>query len=307
MGRVLAEYPLSGVGAGLFPAEVGKQRALLAPDLQRLDPFLLTSYAPNQFLNTGVELGQPAMIGLVVVFLAAGGAALARRGQENSAELSVSLLAMAGALQLGPAFYNSEALVFLWLVIGGAAGPWLGSNVGAPSALGRRVTTAALGGGVLLGLVGQLDACPSLAVDRQWQRLRWRMTIGMQPQEPGGRWSSPEATFTVDTPAPAVIVRWHAGDQAVPDYRAEVTFYVDGVQVEKSLALAGQVRQSTLPLPDVAGFKRISVRVSPPFVPAEALGGSDRRQLGIFIREVSPATRGPAASSRSGTGSGDLR
>jgi hypothetical protein len=287
--RVLAEYPLSGVGAGLFPAEVGKQRALLAPDLTRLDPFLLTSYAPNQFLNTGVELGLPALAGLVVVFVGAGAAALARGRREGSADMTVSLLAVAAALQLGPAFHNSEAAVFLWLVVGGAAGAWSGSIQETPPSLGSRATAAVLGGGILLGLVGQLHARPLLALDRQWQHLRWRMTIGMLPPEPGGQWSSPEATFAVDNPAPALVLRWHAGDQAASAYRAEVTFYVDGVQVEKTLALAGQERVSRLPLPAVAGFKRISVRVSPPFVPAEILGGDDRRRLGIYIRAVSPA------------------
>ena len=109
----------------------------------------------------------------------------------------------------------------------------------------------------------------------------------MQPKE-GGRWTRPEATFVVDTTAPTAIVRWHAGDQAVRDYTAEVSFYVDGALVERSPAVSGRVRESVLPLPAVPGFKRISVRVSPPFVPAETSGGDDWRRLGIFIHSVTP-------------------
>ncbi|HEX9187059.1 MAG TPA: O-antigen ligase family protein, partial [Vicinamibacteria bacterium] len=108
--RVMEEYPLSGIGVGLYPAEVSKQRALLAPDLKVLD-YLLTSYAPNQFLNVGVELGAPALAALVAAF-AAVAFSLLRRGGPGAAAWLVSLAVLAAALQLGPALYNSEALVF---------------------------------------------------------------------------------------------------------------------------------------------------------------------------------------------------
>lgn len=295
--RVMGEYPLSGVGAGLYLEEVSKQHALLAPDLKVLE-YLLTSYAPNQFLNTGVELGLPAMVALVVAFVSAAVAA-SRRPREGSAELVVSLLGLAGALQLGPAFYNSEALAFCWMIVGLAARA--GSVSGAatepavrPKVVGSRTTTALVAGAVVIGLAGQMLSLPSLTVDNQWKRLRWRLGIGMLPLEAEGRWSRPEATFSVDTPAPAVIVRWHAGDPASPDYGAEVSFYVDGALVERSIAASARIRESVLPLPAVAGFKRISVRVAPPFVPAE-FGGTDRRRLGIFIHSVTPVGSEPAA------------
>jgi hypothetical protein len=292
--RVLREYPLAGVGAGLYPAEMDKQRALLAPDVVIQDPYLLTSYAPNQFLNTGVELGLPAMAAVVLVFVYAGGAAWPRPDGGGSAWLTVSLLTLAGALQLGPSFLNSEAVVFLWLIVGFAV------KARPPAArlpLGLRPTGAVLAGMLVLGLVGQLLAWPRLAVDNQWRQLRWRLNIGMQPPEPRGQWTSPEATFAVDTVAPRVKVRWHAGDEAARGYRAEVSFYVDGVLAEKSLASAGRIRESVLPLPAVPGFKRVSVRVFPPFVPAGAIGGGDRRELGIFIHSLGPAggdTEGPS-------------
>ncbi len=72
-------------------------------------------------------------------------------------------------------------------------------------------------GAVVLGISGQLLALPSLAIDRQWKRLRWPMNIGMKAWDEGGRWTAPEATFTVRTPARELMVRWHAGDQAVRD------------------------------------------------------------------------------------------
>lgn len=292
--RVLGEYPLAGVGAGLYPAEMDKQRALLAPEIAILDPYLLTSYAPNQFLNTGVELGLPAMAALVLVFVFAAWVAWPRPAA-GAAALTVSVLALAGALQLGPAFLNSEAVVFLWLILAFAVRSGAPAPEGeARPSVGPRVSGAVLAGVLVLGLVGQLLARPGLAVESQWSRLRWRLNIGMQPPEPGGQWTSSEATFVVSTNAPAVTVRWHTGDGAATDYRAEVSFYVDGVLVEKSLAGAGRIRESLLPLPPVAGFKRISVRVRPPFVPSRSLGGGDRRQLGVFLHSVTPSEPEPA-------------
>jgi hypothetical protein len=96
---------------------------------------------------------------------------------------------------------------------------------------------------------------PSLAHDR------WHAP----PEDGGGRWNAPAATF-----------------------------YVDGTLVERSVALPGQVRDTWLPLPAVSGFKRISVLVSPPFVPAEGSIGGDQRQLGVFIHSVTSAAARPA-------------
>jgi len=295
--RVMLEYPLCGVGVGLYMAEVSKQRALLMPDLQTLDPYLLVSYAPNQFLNTGVELGIPALVALVVAFAAV--AVTARRRGREASHLAVSVVVLAAALQLGPDLYNSEALVFFWLILGLAArrsatpAEMQGS---APRAVGPHAAAAVLGATAIVAIAGNLLSLPSLSVENQWKRLRWRMTAGMHPPEGGGgRWSAPAATFSVDDTSPGVLVRWHAGDLAARAYRARVSFYVDGTLVERSIALPGQVRDTWLPLEPVAGFKRISVLVSPPFVPAEASIGSDRRQLGVFIHSVEPAAGRPGS------------
>jgi hypothetical protein len=294
--RVMLEYPFSGVGVGLYGAEVSKQQAMLLPDLQGLDPYLLGSYAPNQFLNTGVELGIPALLALVVAFAAVAVTVL-RRGRKALA-FAIGLVLLAAALQLGPDLYNSEALVFCWLILGLAARRSPSSPAGqgsAPRAVGTVATTAALAGVTLVAITGHLVSMSSLSVEHQWDRLRWRMTAGMYEQEDGGgQWTGPAATFSVDAASPGILLRWHAGDRAATAYRARVSFYVDGALAEQSLALPGQVRETRLPLPPVTGFKRISVLVSPPFVPADALGGDDRRQLGIFIHSVRPAGQTPA-------------
>jgi hypothetical protein len=289
--RVMGEYPLSGIGAGLYPAEVSKQRALLAPDLKVLD-YLLTSYAPSQFLNVGVELGLPALAALLAAF-AAVALSLLRRGGLGAAEWLVSLAVLAAALQLGPAFYNSEALVFGWLVLGlaaraEAAADASGEAPPAPTTVVARATSVLLSALVAAALAGHALSAPALSVEHQWRRLRWRLGMGMLAPEGEGRWTRSQATFSIDTPAPAVRVEWHAGDPAFPAYRADVSFYVDGVLVERSAAASGRRRQSLLPLPKAAGFKRISVRVEPPFIPAEH-GGKDERRLGIFVHSV---TRG---------------
>ena len=55
-----------------------------------------------------------------------------------------------------------------------------------------------------------------------------------------------------------VALRWHVGDPSVPGCAAEVSFYVDEVLKERSLARPGVIRESRLPLPSASGFKRIS-------------------------------------------------
>jgi hypothetical protein len=235
------------------------------------------------------------MLALFVAIAYATAAALRAHRVEGSAERAVSVIVLFGVLQLEPGLYNSEALVFSLLVIGCAvAGARPGAFDADRSGLDlepphrARTATAVLAAALVLGLGGQLLAAPSLAIEEQWQRLRWRMTIDMQPPQPDGQWTGSQATFSVDTPAPAVRLLWHVGDRAAGEYQAEVTFYVDGVLVERSRATAGRVRESVLPLPAAAGVKRLSVRVTPPFAPAEALGGGDRRQLGVFLHSVTP-------------------
>jgi hypothetical protein len=294
IARVLATYPLSGVGAGLYLGEVSKQHGLLLADLEMPEPYLLSSFAPNQFLNTGVELGLPALVALVAVFAYAGVSVVRRRGEGRSADVAVSLLGLVAALQVGPSFYTSEALVFLWLLIGLAVAGAPKPPGERPGPASTRATTLLIAAAGALGVSGQLLAAPSLAVDSQWQRLRWPLNIGLQRPEEGGRWTRPQATFTFDPPGREIRLRWHIGDAAAPEYRARVTFYVDGELVEQSLAGSGPVRESVLPLPDVIGPKRISVRVEPPFLPGERLGRDDPRRLGIFLHEPRPsATESP--------------
>ena len=305
LAKVITAYPLSGVGAGLYQAEVSRQRSLLAPALAIPDSYLLNSYAPNQLLNTGAELGAPAMAALALALLLPLFAAWRARRDPLAADLAISLLVLFGALQLGPSFYNSEAVVFCWLIVGLAAraGADATTQVGAGVRRADRFAARATGGSgtapgrsatpwlvaaLVLGIAGHALSWPALSIDSQWRRARWPMNIGLEPAQADGRWTAAEATLSVDTPARAVVLRWHAGDAAAPRYRADVSFYVDGQLVERSPALPGRDRESVLPLPAVAGVKRISVRVVPPFVPADHLGSADRRTLGIFIRSVTP-------------------
>ena len=278
IGRVLAEYPLSGVGVGLYGAEVSKQHALLAPDVV-LDPFLLKSFAPNQFLNVGVELGVPALLGLLLAFLHAG----AVSSRAGDADIALSLLALAVALQLAPSFYTSEALLFFWLIIGRAARSGALPAAGRPGAASPRVAAALFVTTALVGLGGQLLARSSLDVDHQWSRLRWPMRFGLYRPDEGGRWTRPQATFMMDAPGGELRLRWHAGDPAMPDYRTQVRFYLDGDLVERSIAGSGLIRESSWKLPGKFGPRRVSVRVDPPFVSRGAQSRDDPRRLGIFL------------------------
>jgi O-antigen ligase len=276
--RIMARYPLSGVGAGLYMAEVRKQQQLLMPQLGIPDPYLMASYAPNEFLNTGAELGFPALVALLAVFAVAFGRAVRSRRQP-SLDLAMSVVTLGVALQFGPSFYNSEALVFLWMVLGLASR----TNELATQEVSGRRTGVALALTAAVAIAGQVLALPSLSIERQWRQLRWRMAMGMYHVEPGGQWSRPEATFPTDAATRAVKVLWHAGDSSDPNYRAEVSFFVDGVPQERTVAAGGLLRESTLALPAVPGWKRISVRVTPPYAPH-----GDPRLLGIFIHSVSP-------------------
>jgi O-antigen ligase len=285
IGRVLAAYPLSGVGAGLYLAEVSKQHELLAPDVEILEPYLLSSFAPNQFLNTAVELGLPALMALATVFVFAGASAWSRRKEPRSANLAISLLALVVALQLGPSFYTSEALVFFWLIVGLSASATPGRPPDRLKGAPLRATPWLLACAGVLGIGGQLLALPTLGVEAQWQRLRWPITLGMHRPEEGGRWTRPQATFMADPPGRELELRWHVGDVSAPEYRARVSFFVDGQLVEESVVGSGPVRQSTLPLPAKTRPVRVSVRVEPPFIPGPGRGGPDPRRLGIFIHD----------------------
>jgi hypothetical protein len=297
--EVLGAYPIGGVGVGLYPSEVQRQHALLSPALVIGDPFLMSSNVPNQFLNLGAELGWPSLLALVAVFAHAGRVLLSGRRDGWWCD-AVSLGTLALVLQLGPGLQNSEAMVFAWLVVGRAARATPVAAAGAQPAdpappLGARTTSLLLAGVLLLGLAGQARTRPLLSLETAWQRLRWPLNIGMLAPEPGGgRWTAPEATFTVECQAPRLRIRWHAGDELAPDYHGEVSFFVDGVMVERSPAIAGRIRESLLPLPPVAGLKRISIRTTPPFVPARTMGGSDGRRLGVFLHAVVPAAAEPS-------------
>lgn len=283
--RVMREHALAGLGAGMHLAEIGKQRDLLMPELQVGEAMLLSSFAPNQFLNTGVELGLPALAALILVFIHAAHRGLA--GRPPRAPL-IGLLVLLLALQFGPSLHNSEALVFVWMIVGlcarsgvEAAEPPNPRRIGA---VGTSVSLVAL---LVLGLVGQAAGRRRLDMETQWQHLRWRLGMGMLPAQPEGRWTRPEATFSIDTSAKAVSIVWHAGDASAPDYLADVAFFVDGELRERSPSRSGVLRETLLQLPAAPGYKRISIRVCPPFEP-EAFGVADERRLGIFIHAVKP-------------------
>jgi hypothetical protein len=281
--RVMRQYPLSGVGAGLYMAEVRKLHALLAPDLPVLDPYLLGSYAPNEFLNVGVELGVVAMLALLVVFLHALRIAL----REGRYDLAIGVVAMGAALQFGPELYNSEGLVFFWLLVGVAAAPAAAVSLPSERARNASVGVAVLAGAFVVSVGGHLLTMRSLSIAQQWKGLRWHQSLGLYPMQPAGRWTAPQASFTVESSKPDMVVRWHAGDVSAPDYRAEVCFYVDGVLVERALASSGVVRESRLRLPLVTGAKRISIRVTPPFIQGQ---GADAQSFGVFIHATGDAS-----------------
>jgi O-antigen ligase len=285
---VMGAYPLAGTGIGAYYAEVVKQYHLLTPDLAVTDAYLMGSYAPNMFLNIGVELGVPAMAALCLVFLLAGYASFRARARATAPMALVALLTLILAMQFGPELYNAEALVFFWLMIGFAARGGVTEAVAAGEAVPvrtrqARLTAAILWGGAALAIFGHLLAAPALSVENQWQRLRWHLDVGFYPAEAGGRWSEPEAMFVTDSQASEITLQWHAGDPAAPEYETPVSFYVEGRLVETSLAAAGQQRISVLPLPTDPGFKRISVKVGHAFVPDAELHNGDRRELGIFL------------------------
>lgn len=286
---VIGAYPLAGTGVGAYYAEVIKQYRLLTPDLAVTDEYLLGSYAPNMFLNVGVELGLPGFILFLAVFLLAFIAALRQWRLPHGLAALIALLALVMTMQFGPELYNAEALVLLWLVVGMAV---RGGDLSAAPAFegqssGRRgteLTSLVIVVVMVLAIAGQFMTVGSLSVEQQWRQLRWHLDVGFYPDEPAGRWSRPEATFVTDSTDKQIVLHWHAGDPSVPEYIATVSFFVEGQLVETSRAASGQGRTSTLPLPETPGFKRISVKVSIPFVPDEALGNGDRRKLGIFVK-----------------------
>jgi hypothetical protein len=174
-------------------------------------------------------------------------------------------------------------LLFFWLIVGQAARGSALPVAGRTRAGSPRVAAALIAATAVVGLGGQLLSRSSLDVDHQWSRLRWPMRFGLYRPEEAGRWTRPQATFTMDAPGGELRLRWHAGDPETPDYRTQVRFYVDGELVERSIAGSALVRESAWRLPEAIGPRRVSVHVDPPLVPPPGPGRDDPRRLGIFL------------------------
>jgi hypothetical protein len=295
--RVIATRPLFGVGIDRFHLSSGR---LASPELNAM--WQARKNPHNDFLRIGAELGLVAL-GLFFWILAAAGRriwqTLRRSRDARLAGLAGGLVAfLVTSLVSDPLMVREVSYVF-WIALGLAVGH---SEVPQASGVGpERVMSGSAG--------------PS----KRASRLRWPIAValgsllvfsvpfrvtqelatvdltsisyglsdwGTEPDGTRYRWSGSQVTVFVDGRAGAVEIPVSG---ALPSgVLQQVEIRVDGRMANRIAVGREWQRLRTLLPPDpFIGSHRIDLRVSPSWVPAEVIPGSDdRRVLGVKVGEI---------------------
>lgn len=292
--NMILAHPVSGVGVGTFYAEISKFNLLNMPDYSYSTEYLLSSNPPNLYLSIFVEMGVFAFLAFIVVIIYI--LTIKKSGTASTLKLPflwIGLVVVSIAHLTGPDIYNSEATVLFWMIAAaimhykrkpqGEEANLEGNRamrLRGPVVLFAAIIT------LLLFVYANIITLGELNPNKQWSELRWHLDIGFYPPEPGGRWSMPEATFTISAEARFLVIDWHAGSPAAADYKPTVTFYIDGKAADAIKAEPGKHIESVLQLPEGQGPHMISVYVDGAFVPSRFLDVQDDRRLGIFIHGI---------------------
>jgi O-antigen ligase len=296
-GRVIATRPLFGVGMDRFYLLAG---TYASPELRALWPGRMNPH--NDFLRFTAELGilgGAAFFGILAVAGTRIGRALWTTLDARLAGLAGGLLAfLVTSVFSNPLMVRDVSFVF-WVALGLAAGhsatllagsrsargetPGAADHAGAVSRL--RLPTVLLVGGLLLFSIPSRTRQELTAIDPanasagffEWNTdadgMRWR-------------WTGPRATIFVDNRARVIEIP--LGGQPSPDARQEVEIQIDGRLANRIAVGPGWQRLRTL-LPSKSSTEphRIDFAVSPTWIPAEVLPGSqEQRPHGIRIGEL---------------------
>jgi O-antigen ligase len=295
--RVIATRPLFGVGIDRFYVLAGD---LASPELHALWAGRMNPH--NDFLRFGAELGLLGL-GLFLWILAAAGRrtweALRRTRDARLAGLAGGLVAfLVTSLVSNPLMVRDVSYVF-WIALGLAVGQ--SARLQAPNDVPEKVMSGFTGppsrvsqlrwpitvllGGLLIFSVparARKELANVNLSGLSYGFFEW----GKEADGTPARWSGPKATLFVDRRAQLVEIPLSGAAPAGILQQVEVR--VDG-RLANRIAV-GPERQrlrALLPASASTGLRRIDLIVSPSWVPAEAIPGSqDRRVLGVKVGEI---------------------
>jgi hypothetical protein len=295
--RVIAARPIFGVGMDHFYLVAGP---LASPELRALWGGRMNPH--NDFLRFGAELGLVGL-GLFLWILVAAGRRIWKALQETR---DVRLGGLAGGLVAflvtslvsNPLMVREVSYVF-WIALGLAVGHsarlqasrdvseevMSGSAEPRSRVSGlRRPMTVLLGG--LLVLTIPSRAKSELAGANLTRVSYGFFDWGIDADGTPARWSGPRATVFIDGRARLIEIPLSGG--APSSVLQQVEVRVDGRLANRVVVGAERQRLRTLlPASASTGPRRIDLIVSPPWVPAEVIPGSeDRRVLGVKVGEI---------------------
>ncbi len=257
----------------------------------------------NDFLRFGAELG---LVGLALFLWILAGAgrrtweALRRTRDARLAGLAAGLVAfLVTSLVSNPLMVREVSYVF-WMALGLAVGhsarlqvprdvpeEVVSGSPGTPKRVARlRWTIALLLGGLLVFSVPFRARQELAAVDLthvSYGFFGW----GTEPDGTRCRWSGPRATLYVD--GRARLVEIPLGSTTPSGVVQQVEVRVDGRLANRiSVGPEWQRLRMLLPSTPSTGSRRIDFTVSPSWIPAETIPGSqDRRVLGVKVGALS--------------------
>jgi hypothetical protein len=302
-GRVIATRPVFGIGMDRFYLLAG---TYASPELQALWPGRMNPH--NDFLRFTAELGIIGGAAFLCILIAAGipvARALFTTRDSRLAGLAGGLVAfLVTCLFSNPLMVRDVSFVF-WMALGLAAGysrtllarSHAGMKAAAGVADGSSASSRLRWVTVLVAGVVLFASIPS--------RARQELTAINPAGASSGlfewntdadgtrwRWSAPRATVFVDRRAQ--IIEIPLSGRPSSDLRQEVEIRIDG-RLANRIAVGPDWHRLRTLLPPKASTEphRIDLVVSPAWIPAEVLPGSqDRRAHGVRIGEIA-IVKGP--------------
>jgi hypothetical protein len=300
--QVIETRPIFGVGIDRFYLEAG---AFASPELNAL--WSSRKNPHNDFLRVGAELGLVGLALFLWILFAAGKRiwqALRMSGDARLAGLAAGLVGfLITSLVSNPLMLREVSFAF-WIALGLATG-----HSAAALRTAGDLSEAAVDGSVLtsrrllglkwpmvLLLSGLLLISVPFRAEQELARVdRTRVSHGLLEggTDPDGtpfRWSGPQVTILVNENASSIAIPLRS---ALPSGELqEVEVRVDGRPVNR-VTVGPYWRQlrTVLRADSSSGPRRIDLLISPSWVPAEVIPGSDdRRVLGVQVGAIQVVT-----------------
>jgi O-antigen ligase len=291
--QVFETRPLFGVGIDRFYLVA---EGFASPELKAL--WATRKNPHNDFLRVGAELGVAGLGAFLGILFGAGSRiwqALRAGGDARLAGLAGGLVAfLITSLVSNPLMLREVSFAF-WIALGLAAGHSAARRSSAEPIVGAGLTSARLAGfkwplallvsGVLLVSV-PFRASQELATVDLARVSDGLLDAGTDADGTSFRWSGPRLTILVNARASSIAIPLRSGLPSSELQHVEVR--VDG-RLANRIAVGPQWQQvrTILPAQSSSEPRRIDLSISPAWVPAEMIPGSqDRRVHGVKVGEI---------------------